>query len=96
MNQTDPEAPTVAGTRSWLTRSPLTEEARLRRSSGAASDGTGKEPADFAESCRWPSRQRPRTSVGIESILAGRSGSWEAEHVRNLLTSTVGCDEEYL
>jgi hypothetical protein len=33
---------------------------------------------------------------GIEAILAGRPGSWEADSVRNLLVSTVGYDGEYL
>ncbi len=29
---------------------------------------------------------------GIEELLAGRSGSWEAEGLRSLLVSTVGAD----
>ena len=33
---------------------------------------------------------------GIDAILAGRSGSWEAEGVRQLLFSTVGADEAQL
>lgn len=33
---------------------------------------------------------------GIEAVLAGRPGSWEAEGVRRLLTSTVGHDEQQL
>ena len=32
----------------------------------------------------------------LEAILAGRPGSWEADGVRNLLTGTVGCDEQQL
>lgn len=33
---------------------------------------------------------------GIDALLAGRPGSWEADHVRQMLYSTVGYDEEYL
>jgi hypothetical protein len=33
---------------------------------------------------------------GIEELLAGRPGSWEAHYVRELLTATVGHDEQYL
>lgn len=32
----------------------------------------------------------------VEAALAGRPGSWEADGVRSLLTSTVGYDEQYL
>ena len=32
----------------------------------------------------------------IETVLAGRPGSWEADAVRNLLTATVGHDEQQL
>jgi hypothetical protein len=31
-----------------------------------------------------------------EALLAGRPGSWEAAHVRDLLAGTVGPDDEYL
>jgi hypothetical protein len=33
---------------------------------------------------------------GIEAILAGRPGCWEADKVRDLLCATVGHDEQYL
>ena len=33
---------------------------------------------------------------GIDAILNGRSGSWEADGVRQLLFSTVGADEAQL
>lgn len=32
----------------------------------------------------------------VERALAGRPGSWEADGVRTLLTSTVGCGDEWL
>lgn len=31
-----------------------------------------------------------------EALLAGRSGSWEASHVRDLMAGTVGLDDEHL
>lgn len=43
--------------------------------------------------------KRARGERGLpspEAILAGRPGSWEADGVRNLLTSNVGHDEEHL
>jgi hypothetical protein len=30
------------------------------------------------------------------ALTAGRTGSWEAEHVRGLANGTVGWDDEYL
>jgi hypothetical protein len=30
------------------------------------------------------------------ALVAGRLGSWEAEHVRGLVNGTVGWDDEYL
>ena len=30
------------------------------------------------------------------ALVAGRPGSWEAEHVRGLVNGTVGWDDEYL
>jgi hypothetical protein len=33
---------------------------------------------------------------GPHAITAGRPGSWEADHVDQMLSSTVGCDGEYL
>jgi len=31
-----------------------------------------------------------------QALVAGRPGSWEAEHVRGLVSGTVGWDDEYL
>lgn len=85
----------------------LTEAARLSRpppgSAGAAQatgqpvPGTsGREPADWAEFVTHALAGAAANIGGIEAILAGRPGSWEADGVRNLLTSTVGHDEEHL
>lgn len=58
--------------------------------------GSGREPADWAEFVTHALAGAAANIGGIEAILAGRPGSWEADGVRNLLTSTVGHDEEYL
>jgi hypothetical protein len=31
-----------------------------------------------------------------DALVAGRPGSWEADHVRGLVKGTVGWDDEYL
>jgi hypothetical protein len=87
----------------------LTAAARLRRpvyqaatdpdtgDVGWRADPYGRtEPADFAEFAAHALAATAANLGGIETLLAGRPGSWEADHLRNLLTSTVGHDEEYL
>jgi hypothetical protein len=85
----------------------LTEAARLTRplpsSAGAApatgqpvSVTSGREPADWAEFVTHALAGAAANIGGIEAILAGRPGSWEADGIRNLLTSTAGHDEEHL
>ncbi|CAB4896983.1 MAG: hypothetical protein F2825_00390 [Actinobacteria bacterium] len=54
------------------------------------------EPADWAEFVTHALAGAAANIGGIEAILAGRPGSWEADGVRNLLTSTVGHDKENL
>src|SRR4051812_19443188 len=74
----------------------LTEAARLRHFSGA---GTGQEatvPVDFAEFVSLAVAGATANVGGIDAVLAGRPGSWEAGYVRDMLVSTVGWDEEYL
>lgn len=86
----------------------LTEAARLTRpapESGAAAAHaagqpvgaeSGREPADWAEFVAQALAGAAANIGGIEATLAGRPGSWEADIVRNLLTSIVGYDEESL
>lgn len=87
----------------------LTEAARLTRPAlernGAASDAAGhpvwvesgrREPADWAEFVTLALAGAAANVGGIDTVLAGRPGSWEADGVRQLLTSTVGHDEEHL
>jgi hypothetical protein len=74
----------------------LTEAARLRRPSSGDPENTQTEPVDFAEFISLVMASTAANVGGIEELLAGRPGSWEADHLRNLLTSTVGHDEQYL
>ena len=86
----------------------LTEAARLTRPVLAPAENTGaghgpawvdsgqREQADWAEFVTHALAGAAANIGGIEAALNGRPGSWEADHVRNLLTSTVGHDEAYL
>lgn len=72
----------------------LTAAARLR---WPASPGAWQDrPVDWAEFVTLALAGATANVGGIEEILAGRSGSWEAAGVRQLLYSTVGEDEQYL
>lgn len=57
---------------------------------------TRTEPGDWAEFVALALAGAAANAGGIEAALAGRSGSWEANHVRNLLEGTVGADEHDL
>jgi hypothetical protein len=74
----------------------LTEAARLRWSSVDPAGVERLERADFAEFVSLALAGAAANAGGIEEILAGRSGSWEAGYVRDMLASTVGWEEEYL
>jgi hypothetical protein len=85
----------------------LTEAARLTRPLPEREAATqapgqpvsvryGRRPIDWAEFVTQALAGAAANVGGIEAILTGRPGSWEADGVRNLLTSTVGHDEEYL
>lgn len=61
------------------------------------SSSTGElQQADWAEFVTQALAGAAANYGGIEAILGGRSGSWEAEGVRQLLISTVGSDERHL
>ena len=74
----------------------LTAAARLtcteRWPGGTASRG----PCDWAEFVALALAGAAANVGSIETALAGRPGSWEADAVRNLLTGTVGHDEQQL
>jgi hypothetical protein len=74
----------------------LTEAARRTIS---WTDGDGREHhgrADFAEFVTHAVAGAAANLGGIEEVLAGRPGSWEADYVRQMLHSMVGYDEDYL
>ena len=74
----------------------LTDAARMSWT-GTGPDGQPvTDRADWAEFVSLALAGAAANIGGIEAILAGRPGSWEADYVRNLLTSTVGGDGEYL
>jgi hypothetical protein len=52
--------------------------------------------SDFAEFLTHVVAGAAANLGGIEELLAGRPGSWEAHYVRELLTASVGHDEQYL
>lgn len=55
-----------------------------------------REPADFAEFLAQALVATAANVGGVETVLAGRPGSWEADAVRQLPVGTVGSDEEDL
>lgn len=86
----------------------MTEAARLRRrtlrpvtgADGAVQrwepDPRQTEPADWAEFVTEVLAAAAANIGGIEESLAGRPGSWEADHVRQMLFSTVGEEQDRL
>src|SRR3954447_12534849 len=52
--------------------------------------------SDFAEFLAHALAGAAANLGGIEELLARRPGSWEAHYIRELLTATVGHDEQYL
>lgn len=81
----------------------LTEATRLRRSTmrqtaagGWEVDPGRTEPADWAEFVTLALAGAAANAGGIENVLVGRPGSWEAGRVRDTLYSTVGEDEATL
>jgi hypothetical protein len=74
----------------------MTEAARL---TWTRTDGDGQTVTvrgDWAEFVTLALAGAAANVGGIEDALVGRPGSWEADHVRNLLTSTVGEEEQQL
>jgi hypothetical protein len=74
----------------------LTEAARLRITRGYGTSSEHLDQADFADFLAGALAATAANLGGIEDLLAGRSGSWEADCVRQLLVGTVGEDEAYL
>lgn len=80
----------------------LTEAARLTRATPRRRnlpDQTAEpavEPIDWAEFATQALAGAAANIGGVDAVLAGRPGSWEADALRTLLLSTVGHDEQYL
>lgn len=74
----------------------LTAAARRTRTRGAGTPAEAVEPVDFGEiACRVLTAVAANVG-GVEALLAGRPGSWEAEHVRRIVHSTAGDNDENL
>jgi hypothetical protein len=87
----------------------MTEAARLTRpvmgQDEAASEAAGhpvwvetdrREPADWAEFVAGVLCAVAANVGSTSRVLAGRPGSWEADAVRQLISGTVGWDDDYL
>lgn len=71
----------------------LTAAARQTRVIGQGTANEHKEPADFAEiACRVIASVAANVG-GVETLLSGRPGSWEADYIRRIVQSTVGEDD---
>ena len=72
------------------------ESAREVQESRVYVESGRREPDDFAEFVAQALVAVAANVGGVETVLAGRAGSWEADAVRQLLVGTVGGDEAYL
>jgi hypothetical protein len=70
----------------------LTAAARQTRVRGAGTDQAVTEPADFADVAAHVLTAVAANVGGVETLLAGRPGSWEADLVRQLVSGTAGED----
>jgi hypothetical protein len=74
----------------------LTEAARRTTTRGRGTSSEQQDQADFADFLATALAGAAANLGGIEALLAGRPGSWEADYVRQLLVGTVGDDERLL
>lgn len=74
----------------------LTAAARKTRTVGAGTANEHKEPADFAELACQVITSVAANVGGVETLLSGRPGSWEADYIRRIVQSTAGEDEAEL
>ena len=68
----------------------LTAAARGTRTIGAGTPYEHTEPVDFAEIACHVLTAVAANVGGVEELLAGRPGSWEADYVRQIVHSTAG------
>lgn len=74
----------------------LTAAARLTCTERWPGGAAPRRPCDWAEFVTLALAGAAANIGSIDTVLAGRPGSWEADAVRNLLTATVGHDEQQL
>lgn len=74
----------------------LTDAARGTRTIGAGTPNEHSEPVDFAEMACHVLTAVAANVGGVERLLSGRPGSWEADCVRRVVQSTVGDSAEDL
>ena len=74
----------------------LTKAARQRRTIGAGTPNDHSEPVDFGEIACHVITTVAANVGGVDALLAGRPGSWEADHVRRMVISTAGDNEREL
>ncbi|MFJ2662695.1 hypothetical protein [Arthrobacter koreensis] len=74
----------------------LTAAARGQRIVGAGTVNEHSVPVDFAGTLSRVLASVAANVGGIEALLQGRPGSWEADYVRQLLRSIAGENEESL
>lgn len=71
----------------------LTAAARTTRTIGAGTDNEHTEPADFGEIACHVITSVAANLGDVDTLLAGRPGSWEADYVRQIVNSTTPEDE---
>ena len=71
----------------------LTAAARTTRTIGAGTDNEHTEPADFGEIACHVITSVAANLGGVDTLLAGRPGSWEADYVRQIVHSTTPEEE---
>ena len=68
----------------------MTAAARGTRTIGTGTPYEHTEPIDFAEIACHVLTAVAANVGGVEELLAGRPGSWEADYVRQIVHSTAG------
>ena len=71
----------------------LTAAARQTRTIGLGTANAHKEPADFGEIACLVITSVAANVGGVDTLLSGRPGSWEADYIRRIVQSTAGEDE---
>lgn len=74
----------------------LTDAARGTRTIGAGTANEHSEPVDFGEIACHVLTAVAANVGGVERLLSGRPGSWEADYVRQIVLSTAGDSAEEL